>query len=141
MFFEWVCLKWFLNEGMRAIESITSVYSLASEIKGDIKEVHGTLGFDWIRKKNWSRTARNFALHQFCTSSIPSSYHWPLYNLLLPRGIHDNFRSVIFTTWITDLTRALNISAFMRSFMATENSKVKFFSLLGFSQKNLLISV
>ena len=41
-----MCLKWFLNEGMRAIESITSVYSLASEIKGDIKEVHGTLGFD-----------------------------------------------------------------------------------------------
>ena len=30
----------------RAIERITSVYSLASEIKRDIKEVHGTLGFD-----------------------------------------------------------------------------------------------
>ena len=46
MFFERVCLKWFLNEGMRAIEIMTSVYSLASEINRDIKEVHGTLGFD-----------------------------------------------------------------------------------------------
>ena len=53
---------------LRAIEKITSVYSLAWEIKRDIKEVHGTLGFDWIRKKNWSRIERNFALfklHQF----------------------------------------------------------------------------
>ena len=53
---------------LRAIERITSVYSLAWEIKGDIKEVHGTLGFDWIKKKNWLRTVRNFALfklHQF----------------------------------------------------------------------------
>ena len=52
----------------RVIERITSVYSLAWEIKRDIKEVHGTLGFDWIRKKNWSRIERNFALfklHQF----------------------------------------------------------------------------
>ena len=36
---------------LRAIERITSVYSLAWEIKRDIKEVPGTLGFDWIRKK------------------------------------------------------------------------------------------
>ena len=36
---------------LRAIERITSVYSLAWEIKRDIKEVHGTLGFDWIKKK------------------------------------------------------------------------------------------
>ena len=53
---------------LRAIERITSVYYLAWEIKGDIKEVHGTLGFNWIRKKNWSRIERNFALfklHQF----------------------------------------------------------------------------
>ena len=53
---------------LRAIEKITSVYSLAWEIKRDIKEVHGTLGFDWIRKKNWSRIERNvalFKLHQF----------------------------------------------------------------------------
>ena len=53
---------------LRAIERITSVYSLAWEIKRDIKEVHGTLGFDWIRKKNWSRIERNvalFKLHQF----------------------------------------------------------------------------
>ena len=53
---------------LRAIEIITSVYYLAWEIKGDIKEVHGTLGFDWIKKKNWSRTERSFALfklHQF----------------------------------------------------------------------------
>ena len=35
----------------RAIERITSVYYLAWEIKRDIKEVHGTLGFDWIKKK------------------------------------------------------------------------------------------
>ena len=47
---------------LRAIERITSVYSLAWEIKGDINEVHGTLGFDWIKKKNWLRTVRNFAL-------------------------------------------------------------------------------
>ena len=55
---------------LRAIERITSVYSLAWEIKGDIKEVHGTLGFDRVKKKNWSRTERNFALfkhHQFLT--------------------------------------------------------------------------
>ena len=42
----------------RAIERITSVYSLAWEIKRDIKEVHGTLGFDWIKKKsieNWKK--------------------------------------------------------------------------------------
>ena len=53
---------------LRAIERITSVYSLAWEIKRDIKEVHGTLGFDWIKKTNWLRTVRNFALfklHQF----------------------------------------------------------------------------
>ena len=118
---------------LRAIERITSVYSLAWEIKGDIKEVHGTLGFDRVKQKNWSRTERNFALfklHQF----LPyHSYQRPLYNLLLPRGLRDICRSVvlvIFTTWITDLTRALNISAFMRSFMATENSKIKFLSLL-----------
>ena len=36
---------------LRAIERITSVYYLAWEIKRDIKEVHGTFGFDWIRKK------------------------------------------------------------------------------------------
>ena len=36
---------------LREIERITSVYYLAWEIKGDIKEVHGTLGFDWIKKK------------------------------------------------------------------------------------------
>ena len=108
---------------LRAIKRITSVYSLAWEIKRDSKEVHWTLGFDW----------RNFALfklHQF----LPyHSYKRPLYNLLLPRGLRDICRSVvlvIFTTWITDLTRALNISAFMRSFMATENSKIKFLSLL-----------
>ena len=35
---------------LRAIERITSVYYLAWEIKRDIKEVHGTLGFDWIKK-------------------------------------------------------------------------------------------
>ena len=55
---------------LRAIERITSVYSLAWEIKGDIKEVHGTLGFDRVKKKNWSRTERNFALfkhHKFLT--------------------------------------------------------------------------
>ena len=55
---------------LRAIERITSVYSLAWEIKGDIKEVHGTLGFDRVKKKNWSRTERNFALfklHQLLT--------------------------------------------------------------------------
>ena len=53
---------------LRAIERITSVYYLAWELKRDIKEVPGTLGFDWIRKKNWSRIERNFALfklHQF----------------------------------------------------------------------------
>ena len=53
---------------LRAIERITSVYYLAWEIKRDIKEVHGTFGFDWIRKNNWSRIERNFALfklHQF----------------------------------------------------------------------------
>ena len=53
---------------LRAIERITSVYSLAWEIKRDIEEVPGTLGFDWIKKKNWLRTVRNFALfklHQF----------------------------------------------------------------------------
>ena len=37
---------------LRAIERIISVYYLAWEIKRDIKEVHGTLGFDWIKKKN-----------------------------------------------------------------------------------------
>ena len=31
---------------LRAIERITSVYYLAGEIKRDIKELHGTLGFD-----------------------------------------------------------------------------------------------
>ena len=36
---------------LRAIERITSVYSLAWEIKRDIKEVPGTLGFDWIKEK------------------------------------------------------------------------------------------
>ena len=53
---------------LRAIERITSVYSLAWEIKRDIEEVPETLGFDWIKKKNWLRTVRNFALfklHQF----------------------------------------------------------------------------
>ena len=44
---------------LRAIERITSVYYLAWEIKRDIKEVHGTLGFDWIKKKklieNWKK--------------------------------------------------------------------------------------
>ena len=53
---------------LRAIERIISVYYLAWEIKRDIKEVHGTLGFDWIKKKNWSRTERSYALfklHQF----------------------------------------------------------------------------
>ena len=43
----------------RAIERITSVYYLAWEIKRDIKEVHGTLGFDWIKKtkliENWKK--------------------------------------------------------------------------------------
>ena len=53
---------------LRATKRITSVYSLAWEIKRDIKEVHGTLGFNWIKEKNWSRTERSFArfkLHQF----------------------------------------------------------------------------
>ena len=53
---------------LRAIERITSVYSLAWKIKRDIEEVPETLGFDWIKKKNWLRTVRNFALfklHQF----------------------------------------------------------------------------
>ena len=44
----------------RAIERITSVYSLAWEIKGDVKEVHGTLGFDRVKKKNWSRAKGKF---------------------------------------------------------------------------------
>ena len=55
---------------LRAIKIITSVYSLAWEIKGDIKEIHGTLGFDQVKKKNWWRTERNFALfklHQLLT--------------------------------------------------------------------------
>ena len=53
---------------LRAIERITSVYSLAWEIKRDIKEVHGTLGFDWIKKKKliekWKKIAL-FKLHKF----------------------------------------------------------------------------
>ena len=44
---------------LRAIKIITSVYSLTWEIKGDIKEVHGTLGFDRVKKKklmeNWKK--------------------------------------------------------------------------------------
>ena len=57
---------------LRAIERTISVYYLAWEIKRDIKEVHGTLGFDWIKKKNWSRTERSYALfklHQFLLST------------------------------------------------------------------------
>ena len=53
---------------LRAIERTTSVYSLAWEIKGDVKEVHGTLGLTELRKQNWSRIERNvalFKLHQF----------------------------------------------------------------------------
>ena len=53
---------------LRATERITSVYSLAWEIKRDIKEVHGTLGFDWIKKKKliekWKKIAL-FKLHKF----------------------------------------------------------------------------
>ena len=37
---------------LRAIERITSVYYLAQEIKRDIKEVHGTLGFDRVKENN-----------------------------------------------------------------------------------------
>ena len=44
---------------LRATKIITSVYSLAWEIKRDIKEVPGTLGFDWIKKtkliENWKK--------------------------------------------------------------------------------------
>ena len=44
---------------LRAIERIISVYYLAWEMKRDIKEVHGTLGFDWIKKtkliENWKK--------------------------------------------------------------------------------------
>ena len=49
---QWVCLKCARREEniLRAIERITSVYSLAWEIKRDIKEVHWTSGFDWIKK-------------------------------------------------------------------------------------------
>ena len=53
---------------LRAKERTTSVYSLAWEIKRDIKEVHGTLGLTELRKQNWSRIERNvalFKLHQF----------------------------------------------------------------------------
>ena len=48
---------------LRAIERITSVYSLAWEIKIDIKEIHGTLGFDWIKKKIDQELKEIFALY------------------------------------------------------------------------------
>ena len=41
---QWVCLKWFLNEGKKIY------WDLAWEIKRDIKEVPGTSGFNWIKK-------------------------------------------------------------------------------------------
>ena len=45
---------------LRAIERITSVYSLAWKIKGDIKEVHGTLGFDRVKKKKLIENCKKF---------------------------------------------------------------------------------
>ena len=45
---------------LRAIERITSVYSLAWEIKRDIKEVHGTLGFDRVKKKKLIENCKKF---------------------------------------------------------------------------------
>ena len=45
---------------LRAVERITSVYSLAREIKRDIKEVHGTLGFERVKKKKLMENCKKF---------------------------------------------------------------------------------